>query len=191
MLDWLKAILGDAHTEDIEKKIETEIGKNFVARADFNTLNKTKKELDAKLAEYEDLNVDNLRGEITRLKDENETMQQRHAEELKTYELRSKLRAKLSDVAYDPDDVINLLDLSKIKTDENGKITSDVDEMVKPIRESKAHYFKQITETRQGTGDLNGGAHQGENGTFSAEQLENMSMPEYREYREKAGFPKA
>jgi len=39
MLDWLKAILGEAYTEDAEKKISAEIGKNFVARNDFNAKN--------------------------------------------------------------------------------------------------------------------------------------------------------
>ena len=39
MLDWLKTILGEAYSEEIDKKVSEEIGKNFVARADFNTLN--------------------------------------------------------------------------------------------------------------------------------------------------------
>lgn len=36
MLSWLKDILGDNYTEDIEKKISQEIGKNFVSKTDFN-----------------------------------------------------------------------------------------------------------------------------------------------------------
>ena len=36
MLEWLKTVLGEAYTDDIEKKVSDEIGKNFVARADFN-----------------------------------------------------------------------------------------------------------------------------------------------------------
>ena len=39
MLEWLKTILGDHYTEDIDKQISTEIGKGFVARADFNAKN--------------------------------------------------------------------------------------------------------------------------------------------------------
>ncbi|MCI1965977.1 MAG: hypothetical protein LKJ17_07595 [Oscillospiraceae bacterium] len=45
MLDWLKAILGDAYTDDIDKKVSAEIGKGFVSRADFNTTNEAKKSL--------------------------------------------------------------------------------------------------------------------------------------------------
>jgi len=35
MLEWLKTILGEHYTEDINKKISAEIGKNFVSKADF------------------------------------------------------------------------------------------------------------------------------------------------------------
>ena len=42
-LEWLKTVLGDAYTEDIDKSVSAEIGKGFVARSDYNALNKTKK----------------------------------------------------------------------------------------------------------------------------------------------------
>lgn len=45
MLEWLKAILGEAYSEETDKKVSEEIGKNFVARADFNTLSAEKKTL--------------------------------------------------------------------------------------------------------------------------------------------------
>ncbi len=51
MLEWLKEILQDTYTEDIEKKVSEEIGKGFVARGDFNVLNETKKTLEKQLGE--------------------------------------------------------------------------------------------------------------------------------------------
>ena len=44
MLDWLKGILGDAYTDEVDQKVSAEIGKHFVAKTDFNTLNETKKD---------------------------------------------------------------------------------------------------------------------------------------------------
>lgn len=38
MLEWLKAILGDSYTEEIDKKISDEIGKGFVPRAELAQL---------------------------------------------------------------------------------------------------------------------------------------------------------
>jgi len=54
MLDWLKPIMGDSHTVEIEAKIEAEIGKHFISRADFNLANEAKKTLETALAERDE-----------------------------------------------------------------------------------------------------------------------------------------
>lgn len=51
MLDWTKGILGDNYSEAIEKAIETEIGKHFIPRTDFNAVNEAKKGLEGQLDE--------------------------------------------------------------------------------------------------------------------------------------------
>ena len=51
MLEWLKTILGDAYTEENDKKISAEIGKAFVSKADFNTKNEELKNARAQLVE--------------------------------------------------------------------------------------------------------------------------------------------
>lgn len=49
-MDWLKEILKDLeNAQELEKKITEGIGKNFVARGDFNALNSTKKSLEVQL----------------------------------------------------------------------------------------------------------------------------------------------
>ena len=45
-LEWLKTILGDGYTEDIESKIAQEIGKGFVSKADFNAVKTQQKKLE-------------------------------------------------------------------------------------------------------------------------------------------------
>ncbi len=35
-LDWLKPILGDTYSDELDGKISAEIGKHFVSREDFN-----------------------------------------------------------------------------------------------------------------------------------------------------------
>ncbi len=55
MMDWLKEILnGLQNAQELEKKITDGIGKNFVARADFNALNSTKKGLEAQLLQLQE-----------------------------------------------------------------------------------------------------------------------------------------
>lgn len=77
-LEWLKTILGDAYNDDIDKKVSEEVGKNFVSRSDFNTLNETKKTLDGQikdrdgqLEELKKVDASGLQAEITRLQSEN------------------------------------------------------------------------------------------------------------------------
>jgi hypothetical protein len=53
MLAWLKKILGDQYTEEIDTKVSDEIGKGFVARADFNEANESKKQLEGQVKGYE------------------------------------------------------------------------------------------------------------------------------------------
>ena len=43
MLEWLKNILGEAYTDEVDVKVSAEIGKNFVSKADFNQVNTAKK----------------------------------------------------------------------------------------------------------------------------------------------------
>ena len=70
MLEWLKNILGDNYTEDIDKQVSAEIGKGFVSKADFNELNGVKKKLEGDVKAYEkDLNdLKNSNGDISTLK---------------------------------------------------------------------------------------------------------------------------
>ena len=49
MLEWLKTILGDAYTPEIDTAVSQEIGKGFVARTDFNNTSSKLKEAEAQV----------------------------------------------------------------------------------------------------------------------------------------------
>lgn len=53
MLEWLKTILGDAYTPEIDTAVSQEIGKGFVSRTDFNTTSGKLKEAEAKVSTLE------------------------------------------------------------------------------------------------------------------------------------------
>ncbi|KXL53496.1 hypothetical protein CLNEO_07220 [Anaerotignum neopropionicum] len=54
-MEWLKEILnGLENAQELEKKITEGIGKNFVARADFNAINSAKKGLEAQLLQLQE-----------------------------------------------------------------------------------------------------------------------------------------
>ncbi|KXL52000.1 hypothetical protein CLNEO_26990 [Anaerotignum neopropionicum] len=85
-MEWLKEILKDIEgAEDLEKKIAGGIGKNFVSRLDFNALNTTKKELEAKITEFETSGKD-----AEKFKTELETLKTQIAEEKAAAEQAAK-----------------------------------------------------------------------------------------------------
>lgn len=68
MLEWLKTILGDSYTEDIDKAVSAEIGKNFVSKGDFNAKNEELKSTQALLETanttikgYKDLDIEGIK----------------------------------------------------------------------------------------------------------------------------------
>lgn len=123
MLDWLRTILGDAYTEETDKKVSEEIGKNFVARSDFNTLNAEKKNLADAVKErdrqLEELkvsagDVESLRTQITTLQTENANAAKAHEAEIRRWKIDTAVELALSAAkAKNIKAVKALLDLDK------------------------------------------------------------------------------
>lgn len=70
-MEWLKTILGDAYTEEIEQKISEEIGKGYVSKVDFdakdteaNTLKEQLKEANKTISGFQNLDVDGMKQEV-------------------------------------------------------------------------------------------------------------------------------
>ena len=90
-LEWLKTILGDGYTEDIESKIAQEIGKGFVSKADFNAVKTQQKKLEDDLktrdTQLEELKkatgtADELTAQIAALQEQNRRDKQAHEAEV-------------------------------------------------------------------------------------------------------------
>lgn len=90
-LEWLKTILGDGYTEDIESKIAQEIGKGFVFKADFNAVKTQQKKLEDDLktrdTQLEELKkatgtAEELTAQIAALQEQNRKDKQAHEAEV-------------------------------------------------------------------------------------------------------------
>ena len=88
--DWLKSILGDSYTEEIDEKISAEIGKSFVARSDFNEVNTAKKQLEQDIATRDQQLTDlkNSEGDIAALKQQIEALQTQNEADKANYEMQ-------------------------------------------------------------------------------------------------------
>ena len=142
MLDWLKAILGDSYTEDIDSKVSAEIGKGFVSRTDFNTLNETKKALEKTVSDLKASNGDNEALQAT-IKTHEATIAQlkTNAENAKkTYTVKEQLRTM---GITDPDYIIfKQGGIDKFAFDKDGA-PEKLDEVLKTYKENAAmaHLF--------------------------------------------------
>ena len=88
MLEWLKNILGDGYTDEVDAKVSAEIGKNFVSKADFNQVNTAKKKVedDVKARDQQLEDLKKSTGDAAALQEQITTLQNQNAEAKKTYE---------------------------------------------------------------------------------------------------------
>jgi hypothetical protein len=156
MLDWLKTILGDTYTEEIDKKVSAEIGKEFVSRADFNTANEAKKTLDTtlkerdkQLEELKKVDPAALQAKITELQTANTTAQTEFDTKLKQIKLESALETRLiKEGAVNTKAVKALLDTGKISMDGDNII--GLDEQLKTLKESEKWAFGEQQQISTG-----------------------------------------
>lgn len=103
MLEWLKEILKEGYTEEIDKSVSAHIGKNFVSKSDFNALNNTKKTLegqiserDRQLEELKKVDAASLQAEIDRLQGENKAAKEKYDADLAEFRLNAALDAAIT-----------------------------------------------------------------------------------------------
>ncbi len=158
-MDWLKDILGDAHTEDIDKKIASYIGKNFVSKADFRAESDKVKNLegqiaerDSQLEELKKVDTAGLQATITQLQNENKQAKAKYDSDIAAMKLDSAIDAAITAAKGKNARAIKaLITPGSVKLDKDGKLEG-FDDQLKAIRESDAYLFDKV-ETRQRGGD--------------------------------------
>ena len=130
----IKAILGDAYNDDLTSKLTEEIDKEYVAKSNYESLQK-------QLGELSNGEPDKLQAEIERLQGENKTAAEKHATELAALKLDSAIENRLlREGAVNTKAVHALLDNSKLNPDQSSGITG-LDEQLKSLRESEKWAF--------------------------------------------------
>jgi hypothetical protein len=173
MFDWLKTIIGDSYTEEIDKKVSTEIGKLFVSKENYDKLNGDKKELekqvaadkktheeaiaerDKQLEELKKADPAALQAKITELQTANTTAKEEYEKNLKATQLSSKLELRLiKEGAVNTKAVMALLDNSKISLD--GENLVGVDDQLRTLKETEKWAFGAPVKTGMGQGGAGG-----------------------------------
>lgn len=158
MLAWLKVILGEQYTDDIDKKVSEEIGKGFVARGDFNTLNDTKKQLkkdvtarDGQIAELKKTDPADLQATITRLQKENVDDKKVYEAQLKQTRIDAAVESALTVAkAKNTKAVRALLDLKEADFAEDGTTVKGLAEQLKQLAKAEDTAFLFDGEQKAG-----------------------------------------
>lgn len=72
-----------------------------------------------------------------------------HKAELNKIQRTAALKMSLVGKVHDPDDIIKLLDLEKIDVDDSGCLKTNVDDLIKPYKDSKPYLFVDDQSTQQ------------------------------------------
>jgi hypothetical protein len=157
MLEWLKAILGEGvYTDDIDKKVSEQIGKDFVARPDFNAANEAKKTAeneikarDKQIDELKKVDPEALQATITSLQTQNADAQKQYDAQLKQIKQDSLLETRLiKEGAINTKAVKALLDPTKISMD--GENLVGLDDQLKGLKETEKWAFTAAAAGRSG-----------------------------------------
>lgn len=151
MLEWLKKILGDGYTEDIDKQVSEEIGKNFVAKNDFNLKNEALKAAEKRFTETEQQlkalqessgDAESLKRQIEGLQKSNAEAKKAHDKELSDLKFSYALDAALSGAKVrDTISVKAHLNTGDLKLNEDGTITG-LDAQLEKLRTDADYLFE-------------------------------------------------
>ena len=145
---WLKEIIGDAYTEDMDAAACQAIGKDFVARADFNAKNTRVKELEAQVGQLEEAakghakqleelkksagDNEELTRKIGELEQQNKADKAAYEKELATIRLTAAVDAELTAAGAKNNTAVRALlaDYLKDAKIEDGKVVATLRERV-------------------------------------------------------------
>lgn len=70
-------------------------------------------------------------------------LQTKHKSDIAKIQKTTALKLALNNTAHDPEDIISRLELDKVEVDDNGGLKTKIDDLIKPIKESKPYLFKE------------------------------------------------
>ena len=174
IIEGIKSLLGDELSAQVEaalkgkgkdgKDVDLVIGNDgsFVPADKYNGANSGKTSAENALkAAAEALKAIGGTGDPAKIADDVKNaqttianLQATHDAEIKKISKNAALRMALNGKVHDPSDIIGLLDLDKIDVDDTGNLKTDLDGLLKPIKESKSYLFTE--PAKPGAPDIKG-----------------------------------
>ena len=146
-LEWLKGILGDKYTEDIDKQVSAEIGKAFVSKADFNTKNTELKNAKDALSDanktiegFKSMDVDAIKKSADEWKQKAEKAEKEAAEQIAQLRFDARLdNAILSRHGRSTKGIKAMLDVEALQKSQNQD--SDIAVALEALQKESGYMF--------------------------------------------------
>lgn len=150
--NWLKELIGEAYTEQIDQEVTKHLEHSFVSRKDFDTVTQEKQQLYQKLKDFDKASVEverlleenkEFQNQIALLQSENQSIQKNAAIDLALTQAKGRnLRA-----------IKALIDMDKVTLNEDG-VLKGLD--LEAIHQSAPYLFDTVEKTTRGTGFQSG-----------------------------------
>ena len=113
-------------------------------------------------------------------------LESNYKKELDSIRRISALKLGLAGKVHDPQDILQLMELDKIELDDAGNLKTPIDDLIKPIRESKPYLFVEDKPAGLDTPPAVGGVKPADPGAGGKvpPDLSNMSYSEFAAYVE-------
>lgn len=183
MLDWLKEILGEVYSDEIDEKVSKEIGRGFVSKADFNAkvkkLGENEKTIQEQTTELDNLRKTNV--DAAAIQKQIDDLNKEHAAEIMQLKLGYAVDLALKDAgAKNPATVKPLLEgfLKDAKIDDDGTVEGLADQ-IKQLTEDESTAF--LFEVKSGKKVDIAGAEPGNPGNKNASSMKSPDEMDYAE----------
>lgn len=191
-LEWLKDILGDAYTEEVDNKVCAALGERFVAKADFNAKSEAVKQLEDQLAERDKQlealkktggNVDELKRQIEALQKQNGEAKAAYAADIKAAKINAAVdMALVTAKTKNLKAVRALLDLDNAELAEDGTVKGLTEQIEKLISAPDSSFLFESDSSGTSFKGMQPGNAGGKTPPISGQDPKNMSYDELCAY---------
>lgn len=148
MLTWLKELLGEAYSEEIDKKVTEQIGKEYAPKSDLDALGEVKAQLekevetrDKQIEKLKKIDPEKLQEQITQLQEQNAQDKAAFEAKLKETQINNAVeKSLLTSKAKNIKAVRALLDLENAELLEDGSIKG-LTEQIAALQNAKDSAF--------------------------------------------------
>ena len=152
-MEFLKTVFGDkaltwdefaeAIKADKDIKIANIATGEYVGKDKFKAKEDEVKELKGQISTLQET-VNGYEGvDVAALKQSVADWETKYNADMAALQKNVALKMALSGMVHDPDDIVGLLDMSTVEIDDKGNLKTNIDDMVKSIKETKPYLFKE------------------------------------------------